>query len=148
MTRVLCSVAAAADAREGTAPPADRWFLVEHQGPWGRVAFAQSGLPPAAVTALDVWGRTQRGRARHPRSCPSVASGHGAALEYAERAGHGTGAVSGSGARRSRPVSLTVARPSRAQYSNPPISSRTSRYPSRASVRAARVLPLQPGPQQ
>ena len=64
MTRVLCSVAAAAaaDAREGTAPPADRWFLVEHQGPWGRVAFAQSGLPPAAVAALDVWGRTQRGR--------------------------------------------------------------------------------------
>lgn len=64
MTRPLCSVAAdaAGDAREGTAPPADRWFLVEHPGPWGRVAFAQSGLPAAAVAALDAWGRAERGR--------------------------------------------------------------------------------------
>ncbi len=59
-----CSVAAdaAGDAREGTAPPADRWFLVEHPGPWGRVAFAQSGLPDDVVGALDRWGRARGGR--------------------------------------------------------------------------------------
>jgi hypothetical protein len=64
VTRPLCSVAAeaAGDAREGTAPPADRWFLVEHPGPWGRIAFAQSGLPASVVGALDAWGRAQRGR--------------------------------------------------------------------------------------
>ncbi|GAA2535530.1 sucrase ferredoxin [Pseudonocardia hydrocarbonoxydans] len=60
MTR--CSDLAAGDAREGTAPPGERWFLVEHPGPWGRVAFAQSGLDPAVVTALDAWARTARGR--------------------------------------------------------------------------------------
>ena len=41
---------AAADAREGTAPPAEQWFLLEHPGPWGRVAFAQSGLDAADVS--------------------------------------------------------------------------------------------------
>ena len=44
---------AAGDAREGTAPPAERWFLLEHPGPWGRVAFAQSGLDAADVDALS-----------------------------------------------------------------------------------------------
>jgi hypothetical protein len=64
VTRLLCSAAAdaAGDAREGTAPPADRWFLVEHPGPWGTVAFAQSGLPAATVAALDAWGRAERAR--------------------------------------------------------------------------------------
>lgn len=59
-----CSVVADAegDARESTAPPAGRWFLVEHPGPWGKVAFAQSGLGPAAVAALDSWGREHGGR--------------------------------------------------------------------------------------
>jgi len=53
---------AAGDAREGTAPPADRWFLVEHPGPWGRVALAQSGVDPRAVTAIGAWAAAQRGR--------------------------------------------------------------------------------------
>jgi hypothetical protein len=53
---------AAGDAREGTAPPADRWFLIEHPGPWGRVAFAQSGLGGAVVTAVDRWARARSGR--------------------------------------------------------------------------------------
>lgn len=60
MTR--CADLAADDAREGTAPPGDRWFLVEHQGPWGRVAFAQSGFPAAVVSAMDGWVRSERGR--------------------------------------------------------------------------------------
>ena len=53
---------AAGDAREGTAPPAERWFLLEHPGPWGRVAFAQSGLDAADVEALSAWATRTRGR--------------------------------------------------------------------------------------
>ncbi|MBW0114213.1 sucrase ferredoxin [Pseudonocardia abyssalis] len=60
MTR--CADLAGDDAREGTAPPGDHWFLVEHPGPWGRVAFAQSGFPPAVVAAMDGWVRSERGR--------------------------------------------------------------------------------------
>lgn len=64
MTAPRCSVVAdaAGDAREGTAPPADRWFLIEHPGPWGRVAYAQSGLAPEVVSAVDGWARTHGGR--------------------------------------------------------------------------------------
>lgn len=62
MTRCSIIADAEGDAREGTAPPAQHWFLVEHPGPWGKVAFAQSGLGPTAVTALDTWGRRHGGR--------------------------------------------------------------------------------------
>ena len=60
MTRPLCSVLAdaAGDAREGTAPPAEQWFLVEHPGPWPRVAHAD--LPEAP--ALNRWAQAVRGR--------------------------------------------------------------------------------------
>lgn len=57
-----CADLAGDDPLEGTAPPADRWFLVEHPGPWGRVAFAESGLAPGVVTALDRWARAEGGR--------------------------------------------------------------------------------------
>lgn len=59
-----CSFVAdvAGDPREGTAPPADRWFLVEHPGPWGRVPLSQSGLDPAAVVAIAGWARQNGGR--------------------------------------------------------------------------------------
>ncbi len=59
-----CSFVAddAGDPREGTAPPADRWFLVEHAGPWGRVALAQSGIDSQAVAALSAWAVAERGR--------------------------------------------------------------------------------------
>jgi sucrase/ferredoxin-like protein len=53
---------AAADAREGTAPPAEQWFLLEHPGPWGRVAYAQSGLDASDVAALTGWATRARGR--------------------------------------------------------------------------------------
>ncbi len=62
MTRCSVAADAAGDRREGTAPPADRWFLIEHPGPWGKVAYAQSGLPAPVVGALDRWGRENRGR--------------------------------------------------------------------------------------
>jgi Sucrase/ferredoxin-like len=57
-----CADLAAGDPPEGTAPPADHWFLVEHPGPWGRVAFAQSGFERSVVDALDRWARLVRGR--------------------------------------------------------------------------------------
>lgn len=53
---------AADDPREGSAPPADRWFLIEHPGPWGRVALSQSGIDPAAVAAISAWVATEAGR--------------------------------------------------------------------------------------
>jgi hypothetical protein len=53
---------AAGDPREGTAPPAAQWFLVEHPGPWGRVPLTQSGLDHSAVAALSAWARTAGGR--------------------------------------------------------------------------------------
>jgi hypothetical protein len=57
VTRPRCSVVAqaAGDPLEGTAPPAGRWFLVEHPRPWGRVAFTESNLHPHAVSALAGW---------------------------------------------------------------------------------------------
>jgi hypothetical protein len=68
-----CSLTAdaAADPRPGTAAPAQRWFLVEHPGPWGRRGFAESGLAPAAVSALSEWAVAEGGRVllirRHAR---------------------------------------------------------------------------------
>jgi hypothetical protein len=53
---------AAGDPREGTAPPADRWFLLEHPGPWGRFALTQSGVDPTAVAALAAWAAAEGGR--------------------------------------------------------------------------------------
>ncbi|GAA3357493.1 sucrase ferredoxin [Saccharopolyspora gregorii] len=46
---------AAGDPLEGSAPPAQRWFLLEHPGPWGRDALTGSGLDPAVVTAITGW---------------------------------------------------------------------------------------------
>ena len=61
----LCSFVAeaAGDAREGTAPPADQWFLLEHPGPWGRVPLTQSGIDARAVAAIGTWAAENRGRA-------------------------------------------------------------------------------------
>lgn len=53
---------AAGDLLEGTAPPADHWFLVEHPGPWDRFVLAGSGFDRAAAGALDRWARAAVGR--------------------------------------------------------------------------------------
>jgi Sucrase/ferredoxin-like len=53
---------AAGDPLEGTGPPADRWFAVEHPGPWGRVPLAQSGIDTAAVAAISAWAAASNGR--------------------------------------------------------------------------------------
>jgi hypothetical protein len=62
-----CSLAAAGDPLEGTAPQADRWLLVEHPGPWP--AQALTALPADVTDALSDWeGRVvlvrRPGRAR------------------------------------------------------------------------------------
>ena len=53
---------AAGDALEGTAPPADRWFLIEHPGPWDRYILAGSGFDRAVAGTLDRWARSANGR--------------------------------------------------------------------------------------
>jgi hypothetical protein len=53
---------AAHDPREGSAPPADGWFLIEHPGPWGRIPLTQSGIHPAAVAAISAWATAENGR--------------------------------------------------------------------------------------
>lgn len=53
---------AAGDPLEGTAPPAQRWFLVEHPRPWGRAGYAESNLDPRAVAALAGWAEAEGGR--------------------------------------------------------------------------------------
>jgi hypothetical protein len=53
---------AAHDPREGSAPPADLWFLIEHPGPWGRIPLAQSGINSAAVAAISAWSTAENGR--------------------------------------------------------------------------------------
>ncbi|WP_243794656.1 sucrase ferredoxin [Saccharopolyspora gloriosae] len=53
---------AAADPLEGSAPPAQRWFLIEHPGPWGHDALTGSGIDPGAVTAVSEWAAAERAR--------------------------------------------------------------------------------------
>ncbi|MHA6616811.1 sucrase ferredoxin [Pseudonocardia sp. DLS-67] len=57
-----CSFAAqaAGDPIEGTAPPGDRWLLVEHPGPWPAQALA--ALPVAVAAELAGWAARSRGR--------------------------------------------------------------------------------------
>ncbi len=53
---------AAGDPLEGTAPPAQQWFLVEHPGPWDRYVLADRRFDRAAAVALDGWSRAETGR--------------------------------------------------------------------------------------
>lgn len=76
---VRCSVAAdaAGDAREGTAPQALQWFLMEHRGPWGPNALADSHVDPATVAALTDWADAVGGRILLIRPHGRTAPGHG-----------------------------------------------------------------------
>ncbi|WP_308282645.1 sucrase ferredoxin [Pseudonocardia nigra] len=92
--RPRCSLVAeaAGDPLEGTAPPAARWFLVEHPGPWGRVPLAQSGIDGAAVDALSAWAVAQGGRVvlvRRPGR-PAGAGGTRRWFRVDSRPGHET----------------------------------------------------------
>lgn len=61
-TGCAAHAAAAGDQLAGNAPPADRWLLVEHPGPWGRQPLSQSGIDPDAVRALAGWQVAEAGR--------------------------------------------------------------------------------------
>lgn len=70
-----CSVAAdaAGDAREGTAPRALRWLLLEHPGPWGPAGLVDSRIDPAAAYELRAWADAVEGRVlliRRPGRAP------------------------------------------------------------------------------
>lgn len=73
--RPLCADAAeaAGDPPMATAPPAERWLLVEHSGPWGRHALTDSGMAAAAVAGLAAWADEHRSRVvlvRRPGAAP------------------------------------------------------------------------------
>jgi hypothetical protein len=57
--RFRCADAAqlAVDPLEASAPPADQWLLVEHHGPWGRRALADTRLERVAAGAMQRWLR-------------------------------------------------------------------------------------------
>ncbi|MPZ65571.1 MAG: hypothetical protein GEU83_08645 [Pseudonocardiaceae bacterium] len=80
------------EPRHGTAPPAIRWVLVEHSGPWGRRALSGSGLDPQVAVALGSWADSSAGRVtliRRPAS--SHHSGHRRRWYLADsRPGHET----------------------------------------------------------
>ena len=63
-TGVRCAgvAEAAGDPLEGSAPPAEQWFLVEHPGPWDRYVLADPRLDRAAAAGLDRWSRAETGR--------------------------------------------------------------------------------------
>jgi Sucrase/ferredoxin-like len=53
---------AAGDPLEGSAPPAEQWFLVEHPGPWARYVLADPRFDRRAAGALDRWAHEHTGR--------------------------------------------------------------------------------------
>lgn len=59
-----CSVSARQrdDPFVATAPPARRWLLVEHPGPWGPQALGGAGYDRDTVTGLDTWCRATGAR--------------------------------------------------------------------------------------
>ena len=59
-----CSVSARErdDPFFATAPPAARWLLVEHPGPWGAQALPGAGFDEATVAGLDAYCREQGAR--------------------------------------------------------------------------------------
>ncbi len=59
-----CSAAARdrEDPLFASAPPARRWLLVEHPGPWGAQALGGAGYAPEVVEALDGFCRTHDAR--------------------------------------------------------------------------------------
>ncbi|MGH3978403.1 MAG: sucrase ferredoxin [Pseudonocardiaceae bacterium] len=62
MSRCAELAESAADPLEASAPPAARWVLVEHPGPWGRRALSGSGLDRDVATALGSWADLVAGR--------------------------------------------------------------------------------------
>jgi len=62
--RFHCSDAARGrdDAFFATAPPARRWLLVEHGGPWGHQPLHDAGFAPEVLAAIDAFCRARGAR--------------------------------------------------------------------------------------
>ncbi len=62
--RFHCSDAARGrdDAFVATAPPARRWLLVEHGGPWGHQPLGDAGFAPEVLAAIDAFCRARGAR--------------------------------------------------------------------------------------
>ena len=71
---------AAGDPLEGTAPPAEQWFLVEHPGPWERYVLADPRVDRGAAAALDRPGRetVRTGLFTHERELADLVADAGA----------------------------------------------------------------------
>jgi hypothetical protein len=74
-----------------SAPPARRWLLVEHPGPWGRQALTGAGFAEDVVAALDAYcrahdARFQLIRRTAARGAPTEAGGRFAVVDC--RPGH------------------------------------------------------------
>jgi hypothetical protein len=74
-----------------SAPPARRWLLVEHPGPWGAQALTGAGFADDVVSALGSWcgahdGRFQLIRRTAARGAPTEAGGRFAVVDC--RPGH------------------------------------------------------------
>ncbi len=79
---------AAGDRLEGTAPPADHWFLVEHPGPWNRFILAGPGFDARGRDrARPVGAGCERARAVHPQARASRAVGAAALVPGRRAAG-------------------------------------------------------------
>ncbi|GAA1881127.1 sucrase ferredoxin [Pseudonocardia ailaonensis] len=59
-----CSLLAdvAEDSREGNAPPARQWLLIEHPGPWARLPLNSPGLDSTAMDRLKAWAEAESAR--------------------------------------------------------------------------------------
>jgi hypothetical protein len=74
-----------------SAPPARRWLLVEHPGPWGAQALGGAGFPDDVVAAVDAFcrahdARFQLIRRTAVRGAPAEAGGRFAVVD--SRPGH------------------------------------------------------------
>lgn len=63
-SRFHCSDAARdrGDPFVATAPPARRWLLVEHPGPWGHQPLGDAGFAPEVLAAIDAFCRARGAR--------------------------------------------------------------------------------------
>jgi hypothetical protein len=66
---------AGGDPLEGSAPPADHWFLIEHRGAWGRYVLpgARLDMDPAHPLSVSLFkiANDVRWLGSGPRTCPA-----------------------------------------------------------------------------
>ena len=88
-----------------TAPPARRWLLVEHPGPWGPQPLGGAGYDPEIVSAIDALCRAPGARFQLIRRTPArgVAGAHGRFALVETTRGRSRSAGAGSTTPRTSP---------------------------------------------